>query len=263
MLFKYSQYYKNILNTLHNEARYSDLTHERFTYNIEDLSTKLKEIIKIENGSKVINGTLVIKGHQWPPIRRQVLPDLSDIYIKGNLFINPCGISNLKGCPQHVDGAFRIIGNVLKDMQGGPVEVGDFYRVTECDITSLKGVPKIIHTEFSCALNDLSTLEYGPEVVYGDFNCCDNKLTSLEHAPKYVKGNFMCGDNKFTKQQFIDSINTIVDGCYTFSDHIPWDADFSHETIFDLTQSDIKHIVNLKHVKNTLHNDQEDDISSW
>ena len=52
-----------------------------------------------------------------------------------------------------------------------------------------------------------------------------------------------------SKQQFIDSINTIYDGVYTFSDHIPWDADLSNETIFDLTQNDIKHIVNLKHVK--------------
>lgn len=262
MHFKYSYYYKNILNSLHNEARYSDVNHDRYSYNIEELPTKLKEIIKIENGSKVINGTLLITGHHRSQ-KRQVLPDLSDIYIKGNLFINPCGISSLQGCPQLVDGAFRVMGNVLKDMQGGPVEVGDFYKVVECDITSLKGVPKTIHSHFNCERNDLNNLQYGPEVVYGDFNCCGNNLTSLEHAPKYVKGSFMCGDNKFTKQQFIDSINTTVDGFYTFSDHIPWDADLSNETIFDLTQNDIKHIVNLKNIKNTLHGDQEDDISNW
>jgi hypothetical protein len=143
-----------------------------------------------------------------------VLPDLSDIIVKGDFIITDMRLNSLKGCPKIVTDNFEAYRNNLKSLEGGPEVVGQSYTVESNNLETLqgcgsvilqlnirdnkklknlKGCPEYIYSLLASGCG-LESLEGGPKRVVR-CNVNSNKLTSLEHGPEAVMQKFVFSDN--------------------------------------------------------------------
>jgi hypothetical protein len=196
---------------------------------------KYAEIIKNEvmedvDGDGVYHGDLDLSKKSYIDARgnkakktrdadlRFVLPDLSDVIVKGDFKITDMVLNSLKGCPKVIMGDFEAYSNNLKSLEGGPEVVGRNYRVNSNKLETLQGCASIIKMLFDIRNNKtLKNLKGCPEYLYGlDASNCElesleggpkrlvtcnfngNKLTSLEHGPEIVMQNILFSNNPLT-----------------------------------------------------------------
>jgi hypothetical protein len=116
-------------------------------------------------------------------------------YIVGNFDISSCGLINLQGCPEVVEGNFICTNNRLSDLRMGPTTVGGNYDVRQCSLGSLKGAPEKIKKDFLASQNNLNDLIGGPKIVDGSYYVDNCLLVSLEGSPDVLGGHFNCSFN--------------------------------------------------------------------
>jgi len=124
-----------------------------------------------------------------------ILPDLSDLEIKGDFDCSGNKLNSLKGAPKSVGVSFNCSYNKLKSLHGAPESVGVDFYCNNNSLNSLEGSPKSVGRDFNSSENSLNSLEGSPKSVGGGFSCQSNKLTSLYGAPESVGGSFNCSYN--------------------------------------------------------------------
>ena len=133
-------------------------------------------------------------------------------YVTGDFDVSFCGLINLNGCPNTVEGNFICTNNRLTDLKGGPDVVTGSYDVSHSNLASLDGSPSKINVNFNCGYNKLANLKGGPRVVNGSYSCTNNLLISLDGSPDILIGNFNCSGNYLqTLKDGPDLINGIYD----------------------------------------------------
>ena len=212
-LLQYNKQYKCIT--------FDDLDIQNILYYIKD-DDKEKIInflqkIGIEKSKYKINDDYSIDVLVDVKIRESLnqLPVKFD-YVMGDFDISSCGLINLFGCPEVIEGNFICSNNRLTDLKMGPKIVYGDYDVRQSNLYSLIGSPKHIKRDFDCSYNNLSELFGAPKIVDGsfyasncllitlagspditqkNFDCSYNLLESLQYGPDFIKGTYDCSYN--------------------------------------------------------------------
>ncbi len=169
---------------------------EKFESKFYSIQSLIDRTVKIPDGT-VCDGDINFDG-----LGLKVLPDLSNLVVKGRFDCSYNKLTSLEGAPEKVGGDFNCSGNQLTSLEGAPKEVGGHFNCRNNQLTSLEGAPEKVGGNFYCSDNILTSLEGAPEKVGEHFICSDNQLTSLEGAPKEVGGGFNCSDNQLTSLEW-------------------------------------------------------------
>jgi len=116
-------------------------------------------------------------------------------YVMGDFDASSCGLVNLKGCPDVVEGNFICTNNRLGSLKGGPSVVGGNYDVRQSGLNDLAGAPEKIQKDFMASYNSMPDLIGGPKIVNGSYYVDNCLLVSLEGSPDLLVGNFDCSFN--------------------------------------------------------------------
>jgi hypothetical protein len=136
-----------------------------------------------------------------------ILPDLSDLDIRGSFNCSNNNLKSLKGAPKSVRGSFDCSNNNITSLEGAPKwSVGGGFDCYNNRLTSLKGSPKSVGGSFKCNYNNLTSLEGSPENIEGDFQYnLSNTLNSLKGISPFIKGRVSL-DNYFSHEEIIAAI---------------------------------------------------------
>jgi hypothetical protein len=165
-----------------------------------------KHKYRITPKKRIIGDDSVVFSHQ----QIKEFPEyIKFAHINGSFHVNNCGLENLKGGPELVQGSFFCSGNPLKSsgLIGGPKQVIGAYAASNCGLESLEGIATKIEGEVYINDNSLYSLEFMPEKI-GDLYMSNNPIGTLEHFPKEIKG-----DLHITGSKLIPDIATILRIC--------------------------------------------------